>query len=116
MTPASPKKTALKKPVKKSTAASNSSASPEARGLVIVITGNGKGKTTSAFGQALRAVGQGYKVFIAQFMKGRDYGEYVAAEKYLPRLTIRRFGLDSFVIGQGKHPGGEFHEIRDSLS
>jgi cob(I)alamin adenosyltransferase len=68
------------------------------RGLVIVITGNGKGKTTSAFGQALRAVGQGYKVLIVQFMKGRDYGEFLAAKKYLPRLTIKRFGLDSFVM------------------
>jgi cob(I)alamin adenosyltransferase len=68
------------------------------RGLVIVITGNGKGKTTSAFGQALRAVGQGYKVFIMQFMKGRDYGEFVAAKRYLPRLTVRRSGLDSFVM------------------
>ncbi len=104
MIPANPKKTALKKPVKKSTAASNSPASPEARGLVMVITGNGKGKTTSAFGQALRAVGQGYKVFIAQFMKGRDYGEFVAAEKYLPRLTIRRFGLDSFVMRDNPAP------------
>ena len=68
------------------------------RGLIIVITGNGKGKTTSAFGQALRAVGQGYKVFIMQFMKGRDYGEFVVAKKYLPRLTVRRSGLDSFVM------------------
>lgn len=68
------------------------------RGLVIVITGNGKGKTTAAFGQALRAIGQGYKVFILQFMKGRNYGEFVAAEKYLPRLTLRRSGLDSFVM------------------
>jgi len=71
---------------------------PTNRGLVIVITGNGKGKTTSAFGQALRAVGQGYKVFIMQFMKGRDYDEFLAAEKYLPRLTLRRSGLDSFVM------------------
>jgi cob(I)alamin adenosyltransferase len=83
--PANPKKTAA-------------AAAPAIRGLVIVITGNGKGKTTSAFGQALRAVGQGYKVFIVQFMKGRDYGEFVAAEKYLPRLTILRTGLDSFVM------------------
>ena len=68
------------------------------RGLVIVITGNGKGKTTSAFGQALRAIGQGYKVLVVQFMKGRKYGEFIAAEKYLPGLTIKRFGLDSFVM------------------
>ena len=68
------------------------------RGLVIVITGNGKGKTTAAFGQALRAVGQGYKVLVVQFMKGRKYGEFIAAEKCLPLLTIHRFGLDSFVM------------------
>jgi cob(I)alamin adenosyltransferase len=68
------------------------------RGLVLVITGNGKGKTTAAFGQALRAIGQGYKVFVLQFMKGRKYGEFIAAEKYLPRLTIKMCGLDSFVM------------------
>ena len=68
------------------------------RGLVIVITGNGKGKTTAAFGQALRAIGQGYRVFVLQFMKGRKYGEFIAAEKYLPHLTIRMSGLDSFVM------------------
>jgi cob(I)alamin adenosyltransferase len=76
----------------------------EATGLVIVITGNGKGKTTAAFGQALRAIGQGYKVLIVQFMKGRAYGEFIAAEKYLPRLTIRRFGLDSFVMRDNPAP------------
>jgi cob(I)alamin adenosyltransferase len=69
-----------------------------AKGLVIVITGKGKGKTTSAFGQALRAVGQGYKVFVVQFMKGRKYGEFKAAKKYLPDLTVRLSGLDSFVM------------------
>ncbi|PKN51427.1 MAG: cob(I)yrinic acid a,c-diamide adenosyltransferase [Deltaproteobacteria bacterium HGW-Deltaproteobacteria-13] len=74
------------------------------RGLVIVITGNGKGKTTAAFGQALRAIGQGYKVFVLQFMKGRKYGEFLAAEKYLPRLTIRLSGLDSFVMRNNPAP------------
>lgn len=69
-----------------------------AQGLVIVITGNGKGKTTSAFGQALRAIGQGYKVLVVQFMKGRKYGEFKAASEYLPDLTIRLSGLDSFVM------------------
>lgn len=91
---------------KKASSSHKPCASPASvrRGLVIVITGNGKGKTTSAFGQALRAIGQGYKVFVLQFMKGRDYGEYLAAKKYLPRLTIRRAGLDSFVMRDNPAP------------
>lgn len=70
----------------------------KSKGLIIVITGNGKGKTTAAFGQALRAIGQGYKVFVLQFMKGRKYGEFLAAEKYLPNITVKMAGLDSFVM------------------
>ncbi len=51
---------------------------PEKRqGLVVVITGNGKGKTTSAMGMALRSAGHGMKVCIIQFMKGDLYsGEW----------------------------------------
>jgi cob(I)alamin adenosyltransferase len=100
MTIAKNKKTTASKIVvtKKNVASAKKSSSQTDRGLIIVITGNGKGKTTSAFGQALRAVGQGYKVFIMQFMKGRDYGEFIAAEKYLPNITIRKSGLDSFVM------------------
>ena len=71
---------------------------PNSRGLVLVHTGNGKGKTTSAFVQALRAIGQGYKVCVLQFMKGRKYGEFIAAEKYLSNITIKMSGLDSFVM------------------
>lgn len=81
-----------------------STASIAKRGLVMVITGNGKGKTTSSFGQALRAIGQGYKVCIIQFMKGRKYGEVIAAEKYLPDLQIYQFGLDSFVMRNNPAP------------
>lgn len=97
-------KPASKKPVKKKETLSAKAANAKPRGLVIVITGNGKGKTTSAFGQALRAIGQGYKVFIIQFMKGRSYGECIAAEKYLPRLTVHRSGLDSFVMRDNPAP------------
>jgi len=54
----------------------------EKRGLVVVITGYGKGKTTSAMGMALRAVGHGMKVCIIQFMKGDLYsGEWDGVKK-----------------------------------
>ena len=68
------------------------------KGLVQVYTGNGKGKTTAAFGQALRAIGQGFRVCVIQFMKGRKYGEFLAAERHLPNLTVHLSGLDSFVM------------------
>ena len=62
------------------------------RGLVQVYTGDGKGKTTCALGLALRAVGQGLKVYVVQFLKGRDTGEARAAARLAPDLTLRSFG------------------------
>lgn len=69
------------------------------RGLIMVLTGNGKGKTTSAFGQALRAIGHGIRVLIIQFMKGSEtYGELQAARKYLgDLLTVEQYGRNEFV-------------------
>src|SRR5512140_691091 len=74
------------------------------KGLVQVYTGEGKGKTTAAFGQALRAIGQGYQVCVIQFMKGRKYGECLAAERHLPNLTVHLAGLDSFVMRENPAP------------
>ncbi len=74
------------------------------KGLVQVYTGEGKGKTTAAFGQALRAIGQGYRVCVIQFMKGRKYGECLAAERHLPNLTVHLAGLDSFVMRENPAP------------
>lgn len=62
-------------------------------GLIIVNTGNGKGKTTAALGTALRAVGVGFKVFMVQFIKGSwDYGELHVAERLAPYFEIRPMG------------------------
>jgi cob(I)alamin adenosyltransferase len=70
-------------------------------GLVIVLTGDGKGKTTSALGQALRAVGQGMRVAVVQFVKARAAGEHTAAEGLAPALEIHRMGR-GFVPTEGQ--------------
>lgn len=62
-------------------------------GLVVVITGHGKGKTTSALGMALRAVGHGMKVCIIHFMKGDMYsGEIDGVKKLAPDIELHLTG------------------------
>ncbi|MGI6114357.1 MAG: cob(I)yrinic acid a,c-diamide adenosyltransferase [Mahellales bacterium] len=61
------------------------------KGLIQVYTGDGKGKTTAALGQALRAVGGGYSVFMVQFLKGGPSGELISAKKLEPDFCIFRF-------------------------
>ena len=68
------------------------------KGYIQVYTGNGKGKTTAAFGLALRAVGAGKKVFFAQFVKGKIYSEIEAVNRFLPDITIKQFGLGCFIV------------------
>jgi cob(I)alamin adenosyltransferase len=61
-------------------------------GRIIVNTGDGKGKTTAAFGTAFRAAGHGQQVAIIQFIKGSwSYGEVKAAERFT-NITLRRIG------------------------
>ena len=66
------------------------------RGLIMVYTGPGKGKTTAAVGQALRALGHGYRVYMIHFMKGRDYGEFLSLENF-SSATVVKAGRDEFV-------------------
>ncbi len=73
------------------------------RGLIMVYTGNGKGKTTAAVGQAVRALGHGYRVYMIHFMKGRDYGEFLSL-KNLPGVTIVKAGRDEFVKKDNPDP------------
>jgi cob(I)alamin adenosyltransferase len=68
------------------------------RGFIHVYTGDGEGKTLTAFGLALRAVGHGYKVIIVQFMKGRkDVGEYKVKDRLQPEYEIHQFGREDFI-------------------
>jgi len=70
---------------------------PLKQGLIQVYTGDGKGKTTAALGLAMRAAGQGLKVYIIQFMKGwPHYGE-LETIKLIPNITLRQFGRPDFV-------------------
>ncbi len=73
------------------------------RGLLIVFTGNGKGKTSAAMGTALRAVGNGLKVLMIQFIKGSwHYGELDAARMLGGAFEIRVMGRGFVKIGTQK--------------
>src|SRR4051794_31204579 len=69
---------------------------PEPRrrhGLIIVNTGDGKGKTTAALGLAFRALGGGFKVFMVQYIKGKwKTGEKKLADRLAPEIEIRPMG------------------------
>ncbi|HEU0070923.1 MAG TPA: cob(I)yrinic acid a,c-diamide adenosyltransferase [Alphaproteobacteria bacterium] len=63
------------------------------KGLIVVHTGPGKGKSTAAFGMVLRAVGHGMKTGVVQFIKGKwDTGERTVLEKFPDLVTIRAMG------------------------
>ncbi len=63
------------------------------KGLLIVHTGKGKGKSTAAFGLAARAIGNGMKVGIVQFVKGKwQTGERVVLEAFPDQVTVRTMG------------------------
>jgi cob(I)alamin adenosyltransferase len=75
------------------------------RGLIIVHTGNGKGKTTAAFGLALRAAGHGMRVLIIQFLKGQQgVGAPQALSKTSLPITVARFGRAGYVHSKVGEP------------
>ena len=75
------------------------------RGLVLIHTVSGKGKTTAAFGLALRALGQGFRVLILQFMKGRaNIGEIKAVTHIDLPIEIKQFGREVFFKSRACEP------------
>ena len=71
-------------------------ASMETKGYLQVYTGNGKGKTTAAFGLAVRALCVGKRVFIGQFVKSMKYNETRLEACFPGRLAVRQFGRGCF--------------------
>ena len=67
------------------------------KGFVQIYTGNGKGKSTAAIGQAVRAAGFGLKTYIAQFMKEYPYNELISLKNLSEWISIEQFGGDEFV-------------------
>jgi cob(I)alamin adenosyltransferase len=77
------------------------------RGLIIVNTGPGKGKTTAALGTGLRAVGQGMKVLMLQFLKGSwHYGELDAVKAFGANFVLKQMGRGFVKVG-GAEPDPE---------
>ncbi len=80
------------------------SETPSRRGLILINTGPGKGKTTAALGTALRAVGCGMKVLMLQFIKGSwHYGELDAVEAFggtfVGNFVIKQMGRGFVKVG-----------------
>ncbi len=70
------------------------------QGLILINTGPGKGKTTAALGTAMRAVGNGMRVLMLQFLKGSwHYGELDAAETLGPNFVLRQMGRGFVKVG-----------------
>jgi cob(I)alamin adenosyltransferase len=86
----------------------------ERKGLIVVITGNGKGKTTSALGMALRACGHGMRVCIIQFMKGDIYaGEWDGVKKMNCDIELHATGKGFCGILGNPYPWAEHRDNAD---
>ena len=85
-----------------------------AKGLVIVYTGKGKGKTTAALGMALRAVGYNQKVCMIQFIKGSwHYGEMTSSKRLEPEFELTAIGKGFVGIIDDKSPIEDHKKIAE---
>ncbi|WDP90356.1 MAG: cob(I)yrinic acid a,c-diamide adenosyltransferase [Desulfobacter sp.] len=99
------------------------------KGLLMVYTGNGKGKTTSALGMAMRSAGHGLKVCIVQFIKAEGrYGELEACKRFADEIDLHVMGRgftfksddlekdrakarEAWEYAQGAMAGGDYHLV-----
>ena len=87
------------------------------RGLIIVNTGPGKGKTTAAMGTALRAVGQGMRVLMLQFLKGSwHYGELDAVKAFGDKFVMKQMGRGFVKVGAEKPDPEDVKMVQEAWS
>ena len=83
------------------------------KGLIEVYTGEGKGKTTAAFGLAFRALGWGMKVYILQFMKLGTYGENRMARTIDRNLVVDYVGMPYFIGWEDEVPQSDRDRVKN---
>lgn len=83
------------------------------KGLLEVYTGNGKGKTTAAFGLAFRAAGWGLRVYIIQFMKLGTYGENRSSSKFPDNMKVEYVGMPYFIAWEDDIPLEDRKKVRN---
>jgi cob(I)alamin adenosyltransferase len=87
------------------------------QGLVLINTGPGKGKTTAAMGTALRAVGNGLRVLMLQFLKGSwHYGELDAAQSFGGNFVMKQMGRGFVKIGGAETDPEDIEMVEDAWS
>lgn len=85
------------------------------KGFIQIYTGNGKGKSTAALGQAVRAAGYGLKTYIIQFMKEYPYSELNSLKKLSEWITIEQVCNDDFVFKKVNPPYEEIGKANSAL-
>lgn len=85
------------------------------KGFIQIYTGNGKGKSTAAIGQAVRAAGYGLKTYIIQFMKEYPYNELNSLKKLFEWITIEQVCNDDFVFKKVSPPKEEIDKANSAL-
>lgn len=86
------------------------------RGYIQVYTGNGKGKSTAAIGQAVRSAGFGLKCYILQFMKDFPYNEKISLKRLEDLITIKQICKDDWVFKKEPAPEEEKQKALSALS
>ncbi|MFP4698170.1 MAG: cob(I)yrinic acid a,c-diamide adenosyltransferase [Eubacteriales bacterium] len=88
------------------------------KGFIQVYCGSGKGKTTAAIGQGIRAVGQGMKVIMIQFLKGKPTGEVEGLKRLEPEFKVFRFEKQTkFIFEMSKEEKNDMiSDIKNGLN